>query len=74
MRGKVWIYKFLFIVGFGMAAGFIIQLCKDAGQYKLYALPFYYLLFFRVIEYLLPAVFLIISGYILRKKVISGQV
>ena len=74
MKGKVWIYRFLLIVGMGMAAGFIIRLSVDAWKYKMYALPFYYYIIFRVIEFLLPAFFLIITGVILRKKVKQGEV
>ena len=74
MKGKVWIYRFLLIVGIGMAAGFIIRLSVDAWKYKMYALPFYYYIIFRVIEFLLPAIFLIITGVILRKKVKQGEV
>jgi len=57
-----------------MAAGFIIRLSVDAWKYKMYALPFYYYIIFRVIEFLLPATFLIITGVILRKKVKQGEV
>ena len=74
MKGKVWIYRFLLIVGMGMAAGFIIRLSVDAWKYKMYALPFYYYIIFRVIEFLLPSIFLIITGLILRKKVKQGEV
>lgn len=74
MKGKVWIYRFLLIAGIGMAAGFVIRLSVDAWKYKMYALPFYYYAIFRVIEFLLPAVFLIITGLILRKKVKKGEV
>lgn len=74
MKGKVWIYRFLLIVGIGLAAGFIIRLCVDAGQYKMHALPFHYLVIFRVIEFLVPALFLIITGLVLRKKVRRGEV
>lgn len=74
MKGKVWIYRFLLIVGIGMAAGFIIRLSVDAWKYKMYALPFYYYAIFRVIEYLLPALFLIITGLVLRKKVKQEEV
>ena len=74
MKGKVWIYRFLLIVGMGMAAGFIIRLSVDACKYKMYALPFYYYIIFRVIEFLLPYIFLIITGLILRKKVKQGEV
>ena len=73
MKGKVWIYRFLLIVGIGMAAGFIIRLNVDAWKYKMYALPFYYYIIFRVIEFLLPANFLIITGLVLRKKVKQGD-
>ncbi|MBQ8558931.1 MAG: hypothetical protein IJ439_02980 [Tyzzerella sp.] len=73
MKGKVWIYRFLLIVGFCMAAGFIIRLCVDVEHYH-YALPFRYLVIFRVIEFLVPAIFLIITGLILRKKVKQGEV
>lgn len=73
MKGKVWIYRFLLIVGIGMAAGFIIRLSVDAWKYKIYALPFYYYIIFRVIEFLLPAIFLIITGLVLRKKVKQGN-
>ena len=73
MKGKVWIYRFLLIVGIGMAAGFIIRLSVDAWKYKMYALPFYYYIIFRVIEFLLPAIFLIITGLVLRKKVKQGD-
>lgn len=69
MKGKVWIYRFLLIVGMGMAAGFIIRLSVDAWKYKMYALPFYYYIIFRVIEYLLPAIFLIVTGLVLRRNV-----
>ena len=69
MKGKVWIYRFLLIVGMGMAAGFIIRLSVDAWKYKMYALPFYYYIIFRVIEFLLPAIFLIATGLVLRRNV-----
>ena len=72
MKGKVWIYRFLLIVGMGMAAGFIIRLSVDAWKYKMYALPFYYYIIFRVIEFLLSAIFLLITGLVLRKKVKNG--
>ncbi len=73
MKGKVWIYRFLLVVGIAMAAGFIIRLSVDAWKYKMYALPFYYYIIFRVIEFLLPAIFLIITGLVLRKKVKQGD-
>lgn len=69
MKGEIWIYRFLLIVGIGMAAGFIIRLSVDAWKYKMYALPFYYYIIFRVIEFLLPAIFLIVTGLVLRRKV-----
>ena len=74
MKGKVGIYRFLLIVGIAMAAGFIIRLSVDAWKYKMYALPFYYYIIFRVFEFLLPSIFLIITGLILRKKVKQGEV
>ena len=73
MKGKVWIYRFLLIVGIGMAVGFVIRLCVDAEHYH-YALPFHYLVIFRVIEFLAPALVLIITGLILRKKVKKREV
>lgn len=69
MKGKVWIYRFLLIVGIVLAAGFIIRLSVDAWKYKMYALPFYYYIIFRVIEFLLPAIFLIVTGLVLRRNV-----
>lgn len=74
MKGKVWIYRFLIAVGFCLLIGFVIRVGADAYQYKMYSAPFYYTVIFHVIEFVIPAVFLLVTGFVLRKKVKKGEV
>lgn len=52
----------LFIVGFG------VSLWVDYEKYLMYALPFYYYIIFRCIEFLVPGIIILIVARVLKRK------
>lgn len=74
MKGKEWIYRFLIFVGVSLLIGFALSVGRDYQYRHINSAPFYYIVIAYAIEYLLPAIVLLVTGVILRKKVKRGEV
>ncbi|HOD92289.1 MAG TPA: hypothetical protein PLT91_00565 [Clostridia bacterium] len=68
MKKEKW-YKFLYVVSGLLAVGFIIRLTVDYIQYNPMeaSFPFYATILLRSVEFLLPALIVLIAVIILRK-------
>lgn len=68
MKKEKW-YKFLYVVSGLLAVGFIIRLTVDYIQYNPMetSFPFYATILLRSVEFLLPALIVLIAAIILRK-------
>lgn len=63
------VYKLLYIASALCLIGFIIRLIVDCYKYDIsYSLPLYYIIVFRVIEFIIPSVILLIIGRQIKKK------